>query len=459
MVFKANTNYTDDTHNEPKRFEMCYVDADTILHQAAAALQQSYINVTHKGSGNVKRFTNKTAFGVRAGKIVEWNPDKDTLHQGVAATKWLGHQNYVRSLKDQRPFTLDDFEIEEMSELKPEYSNIEDALDYGLSSIGFVVGGIKKYADSDDYKLIISGGNGNYRKGEAKTLKYKGNRSDKPILYLELREAMVAQYKQRMMFADNCEAEDLCGWYAKEEEKRVGEDFGNWKVCISYIDKDVDHVYAPSINYSKFDEGFRFPTKLECTKCLVTQIVCGDTACDNIQGLPNLTKDVTSKYGMRAASGCGKQTAMNLLEHADTEKEMYERAVFAYQSYYGMEPVTFDDWEGNELWWTWLDFMQETSILVKMQDFEGEMFSVAEKLNELDIDFTKELYKVAEPELNEDSVVLDLLDKLAKDLTEITDNCKPKKSEKKDLQVARLEYTFDKLNELQSNLINFYKEN
>ena len=218
-------------------------------------------------------------------------------------------------------------------------------------------------------------------------------------------------------------------------------------------------AYAPSINYSKFDEGFRFPTKLECTKCLVTQIVCGDTACDNIQGLPNLTKDVTSKYGMRAASGCGKQTAMNLLEHADTEKEMYERAVFAYQSYYGMEPVTFDDWEGNELWWTWLDFMQETSILVKMQDFEGEMFSVAEKLNELDIDFTKELYKVAEPELNEDSVVLDLLDKLAKDLTEITDNCKPKKSEKKDLQVARLEYTFDKLNELQSNLINFYKEN
>ena len=38
------------------------VDADTILYQAALALQENYITVTHKETGWTKEFKNVTTF-------------------------------------------------------------------------------------------------------------------------------------------------------------------------------------------------------------------------------------------------------------------------------------------------------------------------------------------------------------------------------------------------------------
>jgi len=375
--FKPSEN-VEDLGSEKKRFKMCYVDADTILHSASISLQQSYINAKHIKSGRVKRFENKTSFGVRGKKIIP--------------NGWLDSTNQEMISKGKPPFTIEDFELEECFEIKPEFSNHKDAIEHGLSSIGFSVGGIKKYADSEDYRLIISGGNGNYRNGLAKTLKYKGNRTDKPILYSELKEAMVEQYKHKIILADHCEAEDICGWKAKEQVDLFGEDFSKWEACISFIDKDVLMVYSPSINYNKFEEGFIFPSKLDCSRHLVSQIVAGDQSCDNIQGLPNLTEEVTKKFGLRKANGCGKTTAENLIASCETEKEMYERAVFSYQSYYGMDIVEFESWDGEKLQWTWLNFMRETSYLVKMQDFEGQLWDVEDKLKELGIDYTTKLF-------------------------------------------------------------------
>ena len=372
MINKFSSGFTS------KRFKMCWVDADTILHSSAIALQQSYLNVKHKSSGRVKRFENKTDFGIRGDKIIP--------------NKWLDLTNQSMIEKGKQPFNIDDFEIEECFEIKPEFKNNKDAIEYGLQSIGFTVGGIKKYADSEDYRLIISAGEGNYRNEYAKTLKYKGNRSDKPILYAELKEAMIDQYKNRVILAKGVEAEDICGWKAKEQEERFGEDFSNWEECIAFIDKDVKMVYSPSVNYRKFEEGFTYPTKMECVKHLVSQIVAGDESCDNIRGLPNLTEEVTKKFGLRKANGCGKTTAENLIADCETEKECYERAVFAYQSYFGLEPVKFKSWDGEYLEWTWLDFMKETAILVKMQDFEGQMWDVEEKLQELGIDYHTKLF-------------------------------------------------------------------
>ena len=378
-IFKTSSQVNeDDTPSVTKRFKIVWVDADTILHSSAISLQQNYIDVKHIPSGRVKRFDNKTAFGVRGSKIIP--------------NKWLDKTNQGMIEKGKEPFKLEDFEIEEGYEIKPEFATHEEAIEYGLQSIGFSVGGIKKFSDSEDYRLIISGGKGNYRNSLAKTLKYKGKRTDKPILYAELKEAMINQYKKRVILADFCEAEDLCGWYAHQQELKFGEDFDKWEECISFIDKDVKMVYSPSINYRNFEEGFTFPTKLECVAHLVSQIVAGDESCDNIRGLPNLTEEVTKKFGLRKANGCGKTTAENLISSCKTEKEMYERAVFAYQSYFGMEPVEFKAWGGEVVTWNWLDFMRETAVLVKMQDFENQVWDVEDKLKELGINYENKLF-------------------------------------------------------------------
>lgn len=453
MKFEIDTTLSiqddyEENRQDSNKYKMCYVDADTILHSAAIALQQNYLNVTHIESGRVKRFDNKTSFGIRGGKIIPFVPEKDSglVIKGVAKSKWLGHTNYTRKLKGLVEFNLEDFEIEECVELKPEYSNFEDAMSYGLSSIGFTVGGIKKYADSDDYRLIISGGNGNYRNEYAKTLKYKGNRPDKPILYAELKEAMISQYKSKIILADGVEAEDICGWYAIEELKSKGYNFEDWSICISYVDKDVNMVYAPSINYSKFEEGFTLPTKLDCIKHLVVQTICGDKSCDNIMGLPNLTSEVTEKFGLRKANGCGKQTALNLLETAETEVEMWKRAAFAYQSYYGMEVTKFKAWDGEELTWSWLDYMRETAILVKMQEFEGQLYDVEDTLRSLGIDYTKPLYKAPTRTFILNQEVNESLQQVIS--TIVDEELKGYKSMKKDDLVGLLDSVKGKLAEL-----------
>lgn len=419
----------DSTPSANKRFKLVWVDADTILHSSAIALQQSYINVKHTQSGRIKRFDNKTAFGVRGSKIIP--------------NKWLDKTNQGMLEKGKEPFKLEDFEIEECYEIKPEFTTHEEAIEYGLQSIGFSIGGIKKFSDSEDYRLIISGGKGNYRNDLAKTLKYKGKRTDKPILYAELKDAMIDQYKKRVVLADFCEAEDLCGWYAIQQEEKFGEDFDKWEECISFIDKDVKMVYSPSINYRNFEDGFTFPTKLECAAHLVSQIVAGDESCDNIRGLPNLTEEVTKKFGLRKANGCGKTTAENLISDCKTEKEMYERAVFAYQSYFGMEPTEFQAWDGELITWTWLDFMRETAVLVKMQDFEHQVWDVEDKLKELEIDYENKLFPEPVKTFVGDEDHIKELGSLIKDILE--NNVKGLKSKKKADQAPMIDQIKERL--------------
>lgn len=423
-----------------KRFKMCYVDADTILHQSSVMLQQKYIIVKHKSGKWKDRFENISSFwglGNTIGGFLKEINDKKEKSGTPLATK-------------------DDFIIEEFFELKPEFSNSEKALSAGLSAIGSSVGKIKKFTDSEDYRLIISGGKGNYRNEYGKTLKYKGNRSDKPILYTELKEAMLDMYKTKVILADFCEAEDICGWEAKKEEIIVGEDFKDWSIAISYIDKDVDHVYAPSTNYSKFEEGYRLPTKIECTKALVTQIICGDTACDNIQGLPKLTEEVTKKFGLRKSNGCGKASAQNLLDSCKTEKDMFERAVFAYQSYYGMDTVEFEAWDGEKLTWTWLDFMKETAILVKMQEFEGQRYDVEDTLKELGINYQERLFQPIIPDFLPELLLREVVNSLRSEVRDLAELATPKKAEAKPLQITKLENVVERLNKLEKQFNNLF---
>lgn len=381
MKFKPSAQVEEDeqlTHK--KRFKLCYSDHDTPLHAAAISLQETYLIVKHKASGREKEFKNITTFKGRGNKI----------------GGWLGETNLEREEKGLSTFTIDDFEITEHVRIKPEFKNVEDALKYGLESIDFTVGAIKKHGDCEDYRLVVSGGNGNYREDYSRTEIYKGNRSDKPILYSDLKERFLEKYKNKIVLSNKNEAEDVLGIQAEEHRKEKGDCFDNWEICIQFIDKDVKNVYAPSFNIRKTEDGFRFPRQKDCTFELVSQVIAGDPT-DNIRGIPNLTEEVTSKFGLRKANGCGKTTAENLIKDCETEKEMWERAVFAYQSYYGMEPVEFEAWDGEKLTWTWLDFMKETAILVKMQEYEGHLFDAEDVLKQHGINYHEKLF--TEPEM------------------------------------------------------------
>lgn len=426
-----------------KRFKMCYVDFDTVLFRAAKVAQEDYISVRYVPGGFVKRFKTRTDFGIARGKILD--------------TGWLGSTNEKRINSGKSALLIEDFVIEDRTEISPDFESTEAAIDNSVKFMDYAVGKIKKSCDSDDYKLVISAGDGNYRDNHAKTQKYKGNRGDKPVLFSEVREAFIDKYKSKVELSSNCEAEDLLGHVAKKELDEKGKDFENWDICISFIDKDVKNVYAPSFNYDKPEDGWRFPTEEDCLFELISQVVAGDPT-DDITGLPNLTEEVTSEFGMRKSKGCGKTTGENLIKGCSV-KEMWERAVFAYQSYYRMDTIKWKDFTGADLEWTWLDYMQETAILVKMQEYEGHEYSVKDVLDGHGILYEDKLFQKTPAKLVSTEEVERIIKELKSQLESITKKGGIgdfKKSSTKPIITDTLEEVVKKVSEIEDTLNKFY---
>lgn len=442
--------------DKPKRFKKCYVDHDTILFRCAKFMQDDYIEVKHIPSGRVKEFKNKTSFGIRGDKIIELK-EGETLRvdkDGVDI-KWLAWTNFDRHEKGLPPFVLEDFEIEAKSRLSKRHDSFEAALKSSMDTMGFSIGAIKKFMDAEDYVLCIGAGKGNYRDEESKDVKYKGNRDGKPIYFEELRDAMMAQYGKKVLQSVYCEAEDLLQHKANQEYARVGDDFSKWEICIAYIDKDVSMVYAPSFCYDDYDRGWRYPSKFECELTLASQTISGDST-DFITGLPSLPDSVKGVFGLSKRTGASKQTAEKLLEDSPTHQELWKRVVFCYQQYYGYTKVyKFKSIQGEDLEWTWLDYLQQCYSLVKMQDYPDVVPQIREYLTNIGVDYNSEIaYGEVEVDTSDLSgkletcnVTLDSLQQLMLGYKSLT----------KPLLVERLDEVSKTLDELKGNLSLLHK--
>lgn len=339
------------------KFKLMVIDADTPLFKAAKSVQTDYIIARNNKLGIEKRFANKTQL---------WG------HHIKKEGGWLADFNSDRQEKS----LPEDWEIEECAELSVE---IKDHLDEAFISFNQFVGKMKKLELAEDYLLCI-GGEGNFRYDVAKLQPYKGDRKDKPLIFQELKDKIVNQYGSKIVLANDCEADDILsqyGWKNFLNYRKTGE----WDVLLAYIDKDLDMVVSPSIHYGERDLVVKYKTPEDCARCFCVQLLAGDQATDNIKGLPNFTADIQSKYDLGKTRGIGVATAKKVLETAQTPKEMYERVVEAYKSYYGKDKVhSFTNFNGEDLEWTWLDFLQDNAILLWMQRTKDERIVIKDTL-------------------------------------------------------------------------------
>ena len=456
-VTQSTTNVQGvETTNENKRYDMCYVDFDTVLFRCAKFMQEDYIEVTHLPSGNVKEFKNKTAFGIRGDKIIEVDVDKDLREDKDGnPVKWLGWLNHQRSLKGQPLFTIDDFKVESKERLSSQYSTYEEALQNSLNTIDYNIGTIKRFMDAKDYMLCIGAGEGNYRDSECKDVIYKGNRDGKPLYFTEFREALLAKYGRKIKQSVFCEAEDLLQHYASLEESRVGTDLNKWKICITYIDKDVDMTYAPSFNYDNLDKGWRLPTKLECEGCLAAQVISGDPT-DNITGLPALTDKIREVFNLSKRMSATKSTAEKLLEGSTSVQELWKRVVFCYQQYYCIDIVhKFKDVHGENQEWTWVDFMQQTYILVKMQDHKDKFSCVRRYLGDIGVSLDEVSFDVEV--IIDQTNLIENLDKLKGVCETLLPDLKGYKTKKKGELIEIINIIVEKHDNMLEQFENFYE--
>lgn len=445
---------------EKKRFKMCYVDSDTFVVRCAKLMQEDYIEVRHIKSGRSMEFRNKTSFGIRGDKIIELTEEDifDNVKEKQIEVngkkvkipyKWLAWKNHDQKQKDQKLFNLEDFEILSKARLSSEFENVEAAFKVAEMIFASNVKGVKDNMESEDYTLCISSGNGNYRDYESKTVGYKSARGDKPIHFQEFKERIGGVYKNKIWWTDKEEAEDHIQYVAKQQEALYGEDQSKWEACATFCDKDVDQVYIPRKNFDKYDEGWLPHDKWSCESTLIQQVVSGDPT-DTIEGLPTLTEDTTKHFGLRKARGVSKATAGKLLDGSKTIQEMWERAIFCYQQYYGFQKnYQFKDVHGEEQDWTWIDYMQQCYVLVKMRDFHGDIPCVRKYLSKIGVDWTKEV-KYGEVEIDTTNLVKNL-EVCKTTITSLEGAVKSYKSLSKPLLVEKLDETGKLINELKGN--------
>lgn len=338
---------------DQKEFETLIVDADKMLLTAAQSVEESYVEATYKPTGEVIELKNITTL---------WG----TKRSGVAGeagrwATWFGLSP-----------TREHIEVENKVRLR---TDIKDHLNEAKLNFDRQVSYMKNNGYTKDYKLCIHG-EGNFRYDVAKILPYKGGRSEKPLVFQELKELVFAQYKNKIIISNGYESDDKLGILATESQAEYRKT-GVWKYLLAYCDKDLNQLSGPHINFDKMGEGVQWINPTEACYNFCKQMIMGD-ATDKIQGLPSLTEAMQERLGLRKAVGCGDVSAKAILGGSSTPKEMLEAVIEAYKEVYE-EPVTFvSDSDGEEYTYTWKEFLLENARLLWMlrsEEVEWDIFT------------------------------------------------------------------------------------
>ena len=341
----------------PPIYNICHIEADSLLHKMANIVEEKYIEVSFKSSGKTKEFKNVTTFYGRGAK-------KDG--------GWLAKFNKAREVKGKSTYTVDDFNIISKSRVLPlkvvdenteetvGFSSDKEAIDFAVKQFNFKLSNIRKKMLSKDYKLYI-GGVGNFRKKIATITPYKGSRPERPILFKAIEEKIKSIYKDRIVVCDGQESEDVISIAMMNNYDKYLST-GVWEDCFSYIDKDLEMIVSPRINYDKLSEGFFIPTFQESQECFLRQLLTGDST-DDIVGLPSLSKSFREERGISNTrnNSVGASTAKHLIDGVDTLKDKFEEVCRAYEDHYG------DDWE---------EYLSENAILLWMRTKENQIWDI-----------------------------------------------------------------------------------
>jgi len=173
---------------------------------------------------------------------------------------------------------------------------------------------------------MIIGGDNNFRYKIYKD--YKANRGPKPLRFEKLREWFLNEFKDEIIVADGCEADDILNIMSWEAWRK---DVECSKFCSGYIDKDCNQSGGIKFNYDS--NKFYNITEFEAHHNLAVQILIGDKSTDNIPGVPAVNNCMQDAYPI-GLGGFGPVKAKKVLENCKTIKELYKEVEFIYKCYY-----------------------------------------------------------------------------------------------------------------------------
>lgn len=347
------------------------IDIDTLLIHSALAAQENYVTVTHKVTGDVMEFPTQTDF------FGDWRKKNGG---------WIGKQNKDLEANGMPLLDAADYEVTQNSRLitdRDEEGNIfpPEAIVKGRlnSKINFIT------SQPWCTDFIIPFGQGkNFRYEIAQTQAYKQGRPPKPLLYDTVKDYLLYKYKDHLDIVTDVETDDRVCQLLWEAWVRSGRNHDNLDSVGVFIDKDITQVPCFWYNFDKPEIGLTKITSVDAARSLAKQMLLGDQT-DSILGLPKLATELHEKYRIRKSTSLGATTADNLLKGVHTPKEMFERVVESYRALYGDDKKPWISFRGDNLEWDYLDYMDETFKLVRMQVNGKPVEHVSEFLKKLGV--------------------------------------------------------------------------
>lgn len=328
------------------------LDMDMYKYKAASAGETRSIIVSHVPSGRQKTFKNKTEFKGRGKKI----------------GGWLGEVNQQREEEGKTPFSLEEFEIEDVQTPEP--------LENVLHTVKMMVDSTLKALNTTRYKAFIGEGDG-FRLEKSTLMKYKGSREDtnKPVLLDEVVKYIKKKYKPTLVTDVEADDKIVMEAYKKPDHVVVAEDkdamgcpikvFNPFKPELGVVDCDC------------FGELWIAPNgkdvKGKGRLWLYFQTAYGDPT-DNYRNT-----SATSKQ-------CGEKTVYNKMKDCKNDKEALQVVVDIYKNLYP-EPTVAKGWRGDDIEVDWMYVMKENWTMARMLRFEGDDVDIVDVLDKLEVDY------------------------------------------------------------------------
>lgn len=327
------------------------LDVDFVKYSVASAGETRTIKVTHKPSGKVKEFKTRTEFYGR-----------DKKKSGG----WLGEINADR----KKPFTLDEFEIEDVQRVESLENILHSAKVMGLSSV--------KALGTDKYEAYIGEG-ASFRRGLSTLLEYKGNRTDtlKPLALDDVSEYIKKRFK----------AEVVTGIEA--DDKVVMRAYGDPNAVVVGIDKDYWGQPIKFFNVNEPDRGI-----VDCD-CFGKLWVEGTGTKEKVRGHGRLflywqmcSDDKADNYKANCMSDVkwGAKSAYKALCGCKDDKEALTKVVEIFKTLYP-EPKEVEGWRGNKFTIDWLYVLKEMWVMARMLRFDNDYLAIEEVLNGYEVDW------------------------------------------------------------------------
>lgn len=303
------------------------LDLDWVKYTAAGAGEKRSIIVTHKPSGRTKEFANRTEFYGR-----------DKKKSGG----WLGDLNSKRT----SPFTLDEFEIEDVQTAEP----IENV----LHTAKLMVEGALERLGTKKYVGYVGLGD-SFRVERSTILRYKDGRSNmlKPVHLPAVEEYLVHKFKANVV--TGLEADD---WV-------VIESFGKNDRVVVGVDKDHKAQPVRVFNPDHPDQGI-----IDCNQ--FGKLWLDDKG--EVRGYGEVFLGFQVAYGddvdvFKAHSASdvswGKKTAYKALQEVTDPTQLWNKVIEVYKHLYP-EPKVITGWRGDEFEIDWKYVINENFTMARM---------------------------------------------------------------------------------------------